>query len=65
MNEPFAGALVPASRYHRDSRVMAVMVEVNRDLYLDRESFEPKSDFARIAAEVKHRCIEALNIIRD
>ena len=65
VNEPFGGALVPASRYHRDSRVMAVMVEVNRDLYLDRESFEPKSDFTRIAAEVKHRCIEALNVFRN
>jgi hypothetical protein len=41
---------------------MAVMVEVNRDLYLDRDGFEPKSDFTRIAAEVKHRCIEALDV---
>jgi len=60
VNEPFSGALVPASRYHSDSRVRAVMVEVNRDLYLDRESFEPNSDFARVAKEVRNRCVEAL-----
>jgi N-formylglutamate deformylase len=65
LNEPFAGALVPASRYHCDSRVMAVMVEVNRDLYLDRESFEPNSDFARVAAEVRHRCVEALEAFQN
>lgn len=60
VNEPFAGALVPASRYRRDSRVKAVMVEVNRDLYLDRESFEPKPDLVQIAAEVRRCCFEAL-----
>jgi len=65
VNEPFAGALVPASRYRRDSRVMAVMIEVNRDLYLDAESFEPNSDFARIATEVRHRCVEALKVFRN
>jgi N-formylglutamate deformylase len=65
VNEPFAGSLLPASRYHRDSRVMAVMVEVNRDLYLDRESFEPNSDFTRIAAEVRHRCVEALGAFQN
>jgi N-formylglutamate amidohydrolase len=65
VKEPFAGALVPASRYHRDSRVRAVMVEVNRNLYLSRESFAPKSDSARIAAEVMHRCMKALNVIRN
>ncbi len=65
VNEPFAGALVPASRHHRDFRVMAVMVEVSRDLYLDRESFEPKPDFAQIAAEVRHRCVEALKAFQS
>lgn len=60
VNEPFAGALVPANRYHRDARVIAVMVEINRDLYLAPDSFEPRPDFARIAAEIRHRCVAAL-----
>jgi N-formylglutamate amidohydrolase len=59
INDPFAGALVPQSRYRSDPRVEAVMVEVNRDLYLDPVGFEPKPEFARIAAEVKRNCIEA------
>ncbi len=60
VNDPFAGALVPASRYRRDPRVTAVMVEVNRDLYLDPECFEPNSHFNRIAAEIKAYCVDAL-----
>lgn len=60
VNDPFAGALVPASRYRNDPRVEAVMVEVNRNLYLDPVSFEPNRDFTRIASEINSRCVEAL-----
>lgn len=60
VNEPFAGALVPASRYRTDPRVEAVMVEVNRKLYLDPVSFEPNVDFIRISSEIKSRCVEAI-----
>jgi N-formylglutamate amidohydrolase len=35
LNDPFAGALVPGSRYRSDKRVGAVMVEVNRRLKVD------------------------------
>ncbi len=60
VNDPFAGALVPASRYRVDSRVAAVMVEINRDLYLDSRNFEPNSDFDRVAAAIKNYSINAL-----
>ena len=36
------------------------MVEVNRDLYLDPVSFEPKADFDQVAAEIKSFCVAAL-----
>jgi N-formylglutamate deformylase len=60
VNEPFAGALVPASRYRTDPRVEAVMVEVNRNLYLDPVGFQPNGNLNRIASEIKGRCVEAL-----
>ena len=60
LNDPFAGALVPASRYRTDPRVEAVLVEVNRDLYLDPVSFEPKADFDKTAAAIKSCCVAAL-----
>lgn len=34
LNRPYAGALVPAARFRRDRRVLSIMVEVNRGLYL-------------------------------
>ena len=42
-DDPFAGALVPASCYQKDRRVQAVMVEINRKLYL-REPGPAKHD---------------------
>jgi len=35
LNRPFAGALVPATFYRRDANVAALMIEVNRALYMD------------------------------
>ncbi len=60
VNDPFAGALVPANRYQVDPRVTAVMVEVNRDLYLDSKTFQPKLDFGRVADAIKAYCFDAL-----
>jgi N-formylglutamate amidohydrolase len=44
-NRPFAGALVPASRYRRTERVFALMVEVNRSLYMEEISGQRRSNF--------------------
>ncbi len=38
INRPFAGALVPGSCYRKDRRVSALMVEVNRGLYVDEST---------------------------
>lgn len=35
LNDPFSGALVPMSRYRKDLRVQAIMVEMNRKIYMD------------------------------
>lgn len=37
-DEPFAGALVPEASYGRDARVVALMIELRRDLYMDEAS---------------------------
>lgn len=60
-NDPFAGALVPASSYNRDARVMAIMVEVNRRLYLDEESGTPSATYAQVAKSVKECCWRAIS----
>ena len=63
LNLPFAGALVPASRYRQDARVSAVMVEVNRRLYLHEASATRRPDFDAVAVQVRAcwgRALEAL-----
>jgi N-formylglutamate amidohydrolase len=45
INRPFAGALVPAPFYGTDARVRAVMIEINRRLYMDETNGERSPDF--------------------
>jgi N-formylglutamate amidohydrolase len=60
VNEPFSGAMVPANRYRSDRRVSAVMVEVNRQLYLNEVDATPAPDFVEVAARIRASCIQAI-----
>jgi len=60
VNNPFAGALVPSGRYRRDPRVHAVMVEVNRRLYLREPGAEPLPKFSLIARQIRQCCVTAI-----
>lgn len=57
---PFAGAIVPASRYRSDRRVAAVMVEVNRGLYCDETDGTMLSGFEETAQRVQAGCDDAI-----
>ncbi|MDR6859812.1 N-formylglutamate amidohydrolase [Variovorax guangxiensis] len=59
VNDPFAGALVPSSRYRSDRRVGAVMVEVNRRLYLDERTAKPLPVFSKVSGQIKGCCMAA------
>ena len=48
VDRPFAGALTPASRYQKDRRVAAIMLEVNRSLYMEEETGERGPRFLEI-----------------
>jgi N-formylglutamate deformylase len=52
VDRPFAGALVPATYYRREPRVRAVMIEVNRQLYMDEETGEQLPSFGEIRRAV-------------
>jgi len=56
LNDPFAGALVPNSRFRRDKRVAAIMVEVNRQLYMHEPTGERLPDFHRVAQKIRRCC---------
>jgi N-formylglutamate amidohydrolase len=47
-NWPYQGALVPLKHYRRSPKIMALMVEVNRSLYMDEESGERLAAFEDI-----------------
>ena len=40
VDTPFSGALVPVKHYRSNERVLALMIEVRRDLYMDEETGE-------------------------
>jgi N-formylglutamate amidohydrolase len=50
VDRPFAGTLVPMRYFRRDARVMSIMVEVNRRLYLDEATGAPSERFGEIQA---------------
>jgi len=53
VNRPYAGALVPARWYRRDKRVSAVMIEINRRLYMDETTGQKNAGFAEARATVQ------------
>ena len=63
LNTPFAGAIVPASRYRRDRRVAAIMVEVNRSLYMGEGTAVRSPGFADIASKIQACCHRAMTAL--
>ena len=57
-DSPFAGTYVP-ERFAGDPRVMSVMIEVNRGLYLDEQSGEKRASFGEITGFIS-RMVETL-----
>ncbi|MFZ2448022.1 MAG: N-formylglutamate amidohydrolase [Syntrophobacteraceae bacterium] len=42
INRPYSGALVPCDYYRKNNRVISIMLEINRSLYMDERSGEKK-----------------------
>ncbi len=53
VNSPFAGALVPSEFYRSDKRVLALMIEVRRDLYMDEDRAEKLPSFNMIRKNIR------------
>jgi len=47
INEPFSGTMVPMKYYAKDKRVKSMMIEVNRELYLNA-TYEKNEGFPKI-----------------
>jgi N-formylglutamate amidohydrolase len=59
IDRPFAGALVPMKHFQKDARVHALMVELNRRLYLDETTGARTSSFNSLQSTV----LDALKVI--
>jgi len=59
---PFAGALVPLSSYRKDRRVLSVMIEVNRRLYMNEHSGVKVAGFAKVQATLGRLIMRAADV---
>ncbi len=57
---PFSGTLVPMRYYHQDKRLLSVMVEVNRKLYMDERTGEQTDSFETVRADIADVIAELL-----
>jgi N-formylglutamate deformylase len=62
IDRPYSGALVPARWYRRDDRVSALMIEVNRCLYMDQATGEKIATFAETTAVVQSVLTTLINL---
>jgi N-formylglutamate deformylase len=60
---PFAGALVPLSAFGKDPRVLSVMIEVNRRLYMDELSGRKTEAFGAVQASVGRLIVAAAKAV--
>lgn len=52
-NWPFAGSMVPMKHYQQDRRVLSIMIELNRKLYMDEENGEKLERFDEVRILVR------------
>lgn len=45
LNSPFKGTIVPLKFYHKETKVMSLMIEINRKIYLDEKTLCKTQDF--------------------
>jgi N-formylglutamate amidohydrolase len=61
LNTPFAGALVPMRHYRKEPRLAALMIEVNRGLYVDEATGERRSCFPSLARMIRKCVVSAVS----
>ncbi len=61
INTPFAGSIVPLDYYKKDTRVISIMIEVNRKLYMNEETYEKNNNFTQVSKDISRSVITSLN----
>jgi len=62
VDAPFSGVMVPGAYFRKDYRVTAVMIEVNRALYMDELTGEKDGGFESIAKSLRNCTSHSIGI---
>jgi N-formylglutamate amidohydrolase len=60
VDAPFFGSLVPLSSYRKDRRILSVMIEVNRGIYMDEHSGLKNQNFEQVSAAIGRFIVDAV-----
>ena len=61
VNTPYCGAITPIKHYGKDRRVISIMVEVNRKLYMNEKTGEKTENFEKI----RSMCVHLMHIAAE
>jgi len=65
INKPFAGAMVPSKHYRADPRVWAIMIEVNRKVYMDEGTTVKTDQYDDIKALILRLLLSARKLFNQ
>lgn len=60
VNSPFKGTIVPLNYYQKNKRVLSVMIEINRSLYMNEATGEKNVNFKKVKKDI-FNSIKSLN----
>ncbi len=63
INDPFAGTMISSNHYQKDKRVQGIMIEVNRQLYLDETTGKPLESMGELAKTISIVIKRAVTLI--
>jgi N-formylglutamate amidohydrolase len=52
INKPFPGCYVPIKFLHQENRVKSIMIEINRELYMNEGTGEKNDSFTKIRSVI-------------
>jgi N-formylglutamate deformylase len=64
VNRPFSGTFVPTDFYRHDWNVASVLIEINRNLYMDEATSERLPGFGKLQGELWKVLMEVAAVFR-
>ncbi len=62
VNSPFEGVLIPSKHFKSDPRVHGVMIELNRNLYLEEDN-RKRADFDAVRMNIRRAIEEMASVL--